>query len=75
MAASASPADTALTALEQQVGELVSLCERLIEANQLLLKNCDELQQQQATLRRKNREARDAVEQIVSELKPLGMSE
>ncbi len=75
MAASASPADTALTALEQQVGELVALCERLIVANQLLLKNCDELQQQQATLRRKNREARDAVEQIVSELKPLGMSE
>ena len=63
-------AEAALTALEQQVDALATLCERLVSANQVLIKRCDQMQEQQRDWRRKNRQASSAVEQVLSQLKP-----
>ncbi len=62
--------EAALAALEQQVDALTTLCERLVSANQVLIKRCDQMQEQQRDWRRKNRQASSAVEQVLSQLKP-----
>ena len=62
--------EAALAALEQQVDALATLCERLVGANQVLVKRCDQMQEQQRDWRRKNRQACSAVEQVLSQLKP-----
>ena len=62
--------ETALTTLEQQVDALATLCERLVSANQVLIKRCDQMQEQQRDWRRKNRQACSAVEQVLTQLKP-----
>ena len=62
--------EAALAALEQQVDTLTTLCERLVNANQVLVKRCDQMQEQQRDWRRKNRQARTAVEQVLAQLKP-----
>ena len=67
-----STAEQVLTTLEQQVGSLVSLCDQLLEANLLLTQNRDRLQQQHGELRRRNEEARAAIEQVVRRIKPYG---
>ena len=67
-----SAAEQVLTTLEQQVGSLVSLCDQLLEANQLLTQSRDRLQRQHGELRRRSDEARAAVEQVARRLKPYG---
>ena len=67
-----STAEQVLTTLEQQVGSLVSLCDQLLEVNLLLTQNRDRLQQQHSELRRRNDEARAAIEQVVRRIKPYG---
>lgn len=67
-----SAAEQVLTTLEQQVGSLVSLCDQLLEANQLLAQNRDRLLLQHGELRRRNDEARAAIEQVVRRIKPYG---
>ncbi len=62
--------ETALGTLEQQVDALAALCERLVSANQALVKRCDQMQEQQRDWRRKNRQAHSAVEQVLTQLKP-----
>ncbi len=62
--------EAALTTLEQQVDTLTTLCERLVNANQVLVKRCDQMQEQQRDWRRKNRQAHTAVEQVLAQLKP-----
>lgn len=62
--------EIALDALEQQVDALTALCERLVSANQVLVKRCDQMQEQQRDWRRKNRQACSAVEQVLAQLKP-----
>lgn len=62
--------EAALTTLERQVDTLTTLCERLVNANQVLVKRCDQMQEQQRDWRRKNRQARTAVEQVLTQLKP-----
>lgn len=62
--------ETALATLEQQVDTLASLCERLVNTNQALVKRCDQMQAQQRDWRRQNRQARTAVEQVLAQLKP-----
>ena len=73
MAASDST-HAAMEMLEQQVSELIALCERLVTANRVLLEKCDELQQQTLALQRKNREAGDTIERTLKKLKPFGDS-
>ena len=63
-------AESALASLEQHVDALATLCEDLLEANRLLVQNCDQLEQQQLELRRKNRQARADVERILTQLRP-----
>ena len=58
--------------LEKQVDALASLCDHLINANQVLVKRCDQIQEQQRDWRRKNRKACTAVEQVLTQLKPYG---
>ena len=62
--------EAALAALEQQVDALTTLCERLVSANQALIKRCDQMQEQQRDWRRKNRQACSTVEQVLAQLKP-----
>ena len=62
--------ETALAALEQQVDALTTLCERLVSANQALIKRCDQMQERQRDWRRKNRQASSAVARVLSQLKP-----
>jgi len=69
---STSPAEQALASLEQRIGTLVSLCNRLLETNQLLAQNRDRLQRQHRELRRRNDAARDAIEKVVRRIKPYG---
>ena len=69
---STSPAEQALASLEQRIGTLVSLCNRLLESNQLLAQNRDRLQRQHRELRRRNDAARDAIEKVVRRIKPYG---
>lgn len=63
-------AESALAALEQHVDVLARLCEDLLEANRLLVQNCDQLEQRQLELRRRNRQARTDVERILTQLRP-----
>ena len=63
-------AEAALAALEHQVDTLATLCERLVSANQVLIKRCDQMQEQQRDWRRKNRQACSAVERVLAQLKP-----
>lgn len=65
-------AEQVLASLEQQIGTLVSLCDQLLERNQLLAQNRDRLQRQHRELRRRNDEARAAIEGIVRRLRPYG---
>lgn len=65
-----STVETALTTLEQQVDALTTLCERLVNANQVLIERCDQMQEQQRDWHRKNRQTRSAVEQVLTQLKP-----
>lgn len=67
-----SPAEQALASLEQRIGTLVSLCDRLLETNQLLAQNRDRLQRQHRELRRRNDAARAAIEKVVRRIKPYG---
>ena len=69
---STSPAEQALASLEQRIGTLVSLCNRLLETNQLLAQSRDRLQRQHRELRRRNDAARDAIEKVVRRIKPYG---
>ena len=69
---STSPAEQALASLEQRIGTLVSLCNRLLESNQLLAQNRDRLQRQHRELRRRNDAARDVIEKVVRRIKPYG---
>lgn len=62
--------EAALATLEQRVNTLATLCERLVNANQALVKRCDQMQEQQRDWHRKNRQARTAVEQVLAQLKP-----
>ena len=62
--------EVALASREQQVDALTTLCERLVSANQVLVKRCDQMQEQQRDWRRKNRQACSAVEQVLAQLKP-----
>ena len=69
---STSPAEQALASLEQRIGTLVSLCNRLLETNQLLAQSRDRLQRQHRELRRRNDAARDVIEKVVRRIKPYG---
>lgn len=62
--------EATLATLEQQVDTLTTLCERLVDANQVLVKRCDQMQEQQRDWRRKSHQARTAVEQVLAQLKP-----
>ena len=68
-------AEAALATLERQVSALTTLCERLISANQVLVKRCDQMQEQQRDWRRKNRQASSVVEQVLSQLRPYARIE
>ncbi len=68
-------AETALAALERNVDALVTLCDRLVSANQSLLKRCDQLQEQQRDWRRKNRQTASAIDHVLARLRPYARTE
>lgn len=65
-------AEQVLASLEQQIGTLVSLCDQLLETNQLLAQNRDRLQRRHRELRRRSDEARGVIEQAARRLRPYG---
>ncbi len=70
MAKKQSHSESTLPVLERNVEALAALCERLIEANRLLIENCEQLQEQQRRLRLKNERAQNTIERVLSQLRP-----
>ena len=67
--------EASLATLEQQVNDLATLCENLISANLALVERCDRMQGQQRDWQRKNRKAQDAIERVLTQLRPHGGAE
>ena len=64
--------EESLATLEQQVNDLATLCEHLINANMALVERCDRMQEQQRDWRRESHKAQDAVERVLVQLRPYG---
>lgn len=60
--------------LEQRIGELLELCERLRDENRLLRIEQEALRAEKATLARKNREVHQRVEAMIERLRGMERS-
>ena len=62
-------AEHALATLEQQVGSLVSLCRKLMEANRTLIRDHTQLQARNHDLHRRNQQASTELEKFIRKIK------